>query len=123
MVKVKPNWEKRKRRLLLTENALVLVTIYLMESGRLGNYSDIGKQDVVNEAGRLYGLSNKTVLKAIETLKEKGLVEIVEEHKFPFKSKLRLTDLGRKIAVFLAEVERLMPSSERYSELIARIQV
>ena len=122
-MKVKPNWEKRKRRLLLTENALVLVTIYLMESGRLGNYSDIGKQDVVNEAGRLYGLSNKTVLKAIETLKEKGLVEIVEEHKFPFKSKLRLTDLGRKIAVFLAEVERLMPSSERYSELIARIQV
>jgi len=121
MAKVKPNWEKRKKRLLLTENALVLVTIYFMESGRLGNYSAIGKQDVVNEAGRLYGLSNKTVLKAIETLKEKGLVEVVEEHKFPFKSKLRLTDLGRKIAVFLAEVERLMPSSERYPRLLANL--
>ena len=122
MAKVKPNWEKRKKRLLLTENALVLVTIYFMESGRLGNYSDFGKQDVVNEAGRLYGLSNKTVLKAIEALKEKGLVEIVEEHKFPFKSKLRLTDLGRKVAVFLAEVERIMPSSERYPELLARVR-
>ena len=122
MAKVKPNWEKRKKRLLLTENALVLVTIYFMESDRLGNYSDFGKQDVVNEAGRLYGLSNKTVLKAIEALKEKGLVEVVEEHKFPFKSKLRLTDLGRKIAVFLGEVERIMPSSERYPELLARVQ-
>ena len=121
-MKVKPNWEKRKKRLLLTENALVLVTIYLMESGRLGNYSGFGKQDVVNEAGRLYGLSNKTVLKAIEILKEKGLVEIVEEHRFPFKSRLRLTDLGRKIAVFLAEVERIMPSSERYPELLARVR-
>jgi len=122
MAKVKPNWEKRKKRLLLTENALVLVTIYFMESDRLGNYSDFGKQDVVNEAGRLYGLSNKTVLKAIEALKERGLVEIVEEHRFPFKSKLRLTDLGRKVAVFLAEVERIMPSSERYPELLARVR-
>ena len=122
MAKVKPNWEKRKRRLILTENALVLVTIYLMESGRVGNYSSIGKQDVVNEAGRLYGLSNKTVLKAIELLREKGLVEIVEEHKFPFKSKLKLTDLGRKIAVFLAEVERLMPSSGSYPELLAGVK-
>ena len=122
MAKVKPNWEKRKKRLLLTENALVLITIYFMESGRLGNYSDFGKQDVVNESGRLYGLSNKTVLKAIEALKERGLVEIVEEHRFPFKSKLRLTDLGRKVAVFLAEVERIMPSSERYPELLARVR-
>jgi len=61
------------------------------------------------------------VLKAIKALKEKGLVEIVEEYKFPFKSRLRLTDLGRKIAVFLAEVERIMPSSERYPELLARV--
>ncbi|RLE90299.1 MAG: hypothetical protein DRN04_15380 [Thermoprotei archaeon] len=38
-------------------------------------------------------MSNKIVLKAIKALKEKGLVEIVEEHRFPFKSKLRLIDL------------------------------
>jgi len=35
--------------------------------------------------------------------------------KLPFKSKLRFTDFGGEIAVFLAEVERLMPSSEKLS--------
>ena len=120
-MKVKPNWEKRKRRLLLTENALVLVTIYLMESGRVGNYSSIGKQDVVNEAGRLYGLSNKTVLKAIKVLRDRGLVDVVEGHRFPFRSRVRLTSLGRRIASLLAEVEKLIPSLKRHIELLAKV--
>ena len=92
-----------------------------METKKLGAYTDISKQDVVNEAGRLYGLSNKTVLKAIKTLKDKGLVEVVEGHRFPFRSRVRLTDLGRRIASLLAEVEKLVPSLKRQPELLAKV--
>jgi len=115
------NWDIRRRRLLLTENALVLVTLYLMETKKLGAYTDISKQDVVNEAGRLYGLSNKTVLKAIKTLRDKGLVEVVEGHRFPFRSRVRLTSLGRRIASLLVEVEKFVPSLRRHSELLAKV--
>ena len=115
------NWDIRRRRLLLTENALVLVTLYLMETKKLGAYTEISKQDVVNEAGRLYGLSNKTVLKAIKTLRNKGLVEVVESQKFPFRSRVKLTKLGRRIASLLAEVEKLIPSFKRHTELIAKV--
>ena len=46
---------------------------------------------------------------------------MVEGHRFPFRSRVRLTDLGRKIASLLAEVEKLVPSFKRYPELLAKV--
>jgi len=46
---------------------------------------------------------------------------VVEGRRFPFRSRVRLTDLGRRIASLLAEVEKLVPSLKRHSELIAKV--
>jgi len=110
---LKPNWEKRKKRVLLTENALVLVTIYLMENGNLGYDGNFSKQDVVNEAGRLFGLSNKTTLKAIKILEKYGLVQVIGKN----PSRVKLTKIGKEVGKYLLSVEEKIPSFIRYPNL------
>ena len=114
---VSSSWSVRKRRILLTENSLVLLTIYLMELSILGYKEEFHKQDVVNEVGRLFSISNKTTLKAIKILKEKKLIDVIGKK----PSIVRLTDLGREVSKHLLFIEKTLPSSDKIERIIDRL--
>jgi len=90
---------------LLSESALVVLTLYLMRKW----YGDeVKKSELGYEVGRLYGISNRTMYKVLRDLRKVGIVDVREDGK---SHRVRLTKKGLELARLLAEVEKYSPSS------------
>ena len=93
-------WEKRKRRIILKEDAYVLLSVYLLEKRK----KPLIQQEIIVYATLRFGISNKTTVRALDILAKHGLVEIRRGATFPFRIYIRTTEKGRAIAKLLEKI-------------------
>jgi len=83
----------------LEQKGVVEILLFLLEEERAADISDMRKK---------LSIGHSALYSALEKLKKAGLIEEKKRREFPFNRFFLLTSKGKKVAEYLAEIERVL---------------